>query len=90
MDERLTTPRLATPRPLIPAGSVGIGGNQTGVYPLDSPGGWRLIGRTPLKLYDPKREQPVLLAAGDGVRFKPVTVEEFAAIEREYSSGVVS
>ncbi|GHU73917.1 allophanate hydrolase [Clostridia bacterium] len=83
LDSALTTPRLATPRALIPAGSVGIGGNQTGVYPLDSPGGWRLIGRTPKKLYDPNSSSPVLLSAGLGVRFRPISIEEFRAIERE-------
>ena len=61
MDERLATPRLKTPRTHIPAGSTGIAGKQTGIYPIDSPGGWQLIGRTPLKLYDPFRDPPVLL-----------------------------
>lgn len=83
LDERLTTPRLATPRTHVPAGSVGIADRQTGVYPLDSPGGWQLIGRTPLKLYDPHRPQPFLLAAGDELRFQAITQEEFAAIAAE-------
>jgi inhibitor of KinA len=69
MDPRLAAPRLATPRPLVPAGSVGIAGGQTGIYPLDSPGGWRIIGRTTLTIFDPHREPPVLLKAGDRVRF---------------------
>lgn len=77
MDPRLETPRLTSPRTAIPAGSVGIGGAQTGIYPLESPGGWRLIGRTPLKLYDPARKDPVLLRAGDVLRFIPITEEEF-------------
>ncbi|MDR2505605.1 MAG: 5-oxoprolinase subunit PxpB [Oscillospiraceae bacterium] len=77
LDERIETPRLETPRAVIPAGSVGIGGKQTGVYPLASPGGWRLIGRTPVKLYDSARANPVLLKAGDFVKFKPVAAEEF-------------
>lgn len=81
MDERLCTPRLSSPRTKIPAGSVGIGGEQTGIYPLDSPGGWRLIGRTPLKLYDPDREEPVLYRAGDVIRFVPITREEYEAYE---------
>lgn len=81
MDERLNTPRLANPRTSIPAGSVGIGGEQTGIYPIASPGGWRLIGRTPLKLYDSERENPTLYQAGDYIRFRPVGVEEYLSIE---------
>ncbi|RLC77330.1 MAG: allophanate hydrolase [Chloroflexi bacterium] len=77
LPKRLATPRLPTPRTLVPAGSVGIAGEQTGIYPIDIPGGWRLIGRTPLKLFDPHREPPVLLKPGDKVRFVPITEEEF-------------
>ena len=80
MDPRIAAPRLATPRVKIPAGSVGIAGQQTGVYPLDSPGGWQLIGRTPVRLYDPGREQPILLAPGDRVRFRPVEKAEYETI----------
>lgn len=69
LDPRLATPRRATPRTLVPAGSVGIGGAQTGVYPVDSPGGWHLIGRTPLDLFDVQRAEPALLRLGDRVRF---------------------
>lgn len=69
LDPALALPRLATPRTSVPAGSVGIGGTQTGIYPRESPGGWRLIGRTPLVLFDPSRDQPALLAPGDRVRF---------------------
>ncbi|MDK2855469.1 MAG: hypothetical protein PWQ41_1230 [Bacillota bacterium] len=87
MDERIATPRLKTPRTKIPAGSVGIAGKQTGIYPIDSPGGWQLIGRTPLKLYDPFREPPVLLTAGNYVRFKAVTKEEYDAIATEVAAG---
>ena len=72
LDPRLTTPRLATPRRQVPAGSVGIGGDQTGVYPTVSPGGWRLIGRTTQTLYDPRVDPPTLLRAGDRVRFIPL------------------
>ena len=72
LDPSLTTPRLATPRRAVPAGSVGIGGDQTGVYPTVSPGGWRLIGRTPDTLYDPRVDPPTLLRAGDRVRFVPL------------------
>ena len=73
MDEAIAVPRLEKPRTLVPAGSVGIGGKQTGVYSVDSPGGWRLIGYTPLKLFDPGAEPPARLAAGDLVRFVPVS-----------------
>lgn len=69
LDPALALPRLATPRTSVPAGSVGIGGNQTGIYPRESPGGWRLLGRTPLTLFDPSRDEPALLAPGDRVRF---------------------
>ena len=82
MDERIATPRLKTPRTAIPAGSVGIAGAQTGVYPIQSPGGWQLIGRTPLKLFDMERAEPFLLKAGQKVIFKPISQEEFEAIER--------
>jgi len=76
---KLATPRRDTPRKEIPPGSVGIGGAQTGIYPLRSPGGWNLIGRTPLKLFDPTKNPPALLRAGDYVRFRAITREEFAA-----------
>jgi inhibitor of KinA len=72
LDERLVAARLPSPRPRVPAGSVGIGGRQTGVYPVESPGGWRLIGRTPLRLFDPARPDPFLVRAGDTVRFAPI------------------
>ena len=72
LDERIHTPRLANPRIKISAGSVGIGGSQTGIYPLDSPGGWQLMGMTPVKTYDPDREVPILLEAGDYIRFIPI------------------
>ena len=80
MDERLTAPRLDSPRTAIPAGAVGIGGKQTGIYPLASPGGWRLIGRTPVKVYDPDREEPILYRAGDYIRFCPISESEFIKI----------
>jgi inhibitor of KinA len=76
----LATPRLATPRTRVPAGSVGIAGTQTGVYPLESPGGWRLIGRTPTPLFDPNRNPPALLRAGDRLRFWPIPVEYFLTL----------
>lgn len=81
LDERLHTPRLATPRTKIPAGSVGIGGRQTGIYPMESPGGWQLIGRTPLTLFAPGR--PLPYAAGDRIRFVPIDEAEFERIRRD-------
>ena len=82
LDERIFTPRLASPRTAIPAGSVGIGGEQTGVYPIASPGGWQLIGRTPLKLFDPSSGR-LPYAAGDRIRFCPITQDEFDAIAQK-------
>lgn len=75
--EVIAMPRLADPRMHIPGGSVGIAGLQTGIYPQDSPGGWRIIGRTPLRLYDPNRSKPFLLQPGDHVRFVPIDRDEF-------------
>ena len=75
LDERLAAPRLKTPRITIPSGTVGIAENQTGVYPTESPGGWRLIGRTPLDLFNPHRDPPSLISAGDYIRFVPLTDE---------------
>ncbi|MGC4245060.1 MAG: 5-oxoprolinase subunit PxpB, partial [Herbaspirillum sp.] len=76
LDASLATPRHTTPRVSIPAGSVGIGGEQTGIYPMASPGGWQLIGRTGLQLFDPSQQPPTLLRPGDRVRF---TVERVAS-----------
>ena len=81
LDERLHTPRLSTPRTKIPAGSVGIGGKQTGIYPMESPGGWQLIGRTPLTLFAPG--EPLPYAAGDCIRFVPIDEAEFARIRKD-------
>ena len=80
LDPRLQAPRLTTPRRNVPAGSVGIAGSQTGVYPLASPGGWRLIGRTPLRLFAPERQPSLLYQAGDTIRFRPISEEEFLHI----------
>ena len=77
LDARLATPRRATPRPLVPAGAVGIAGGQTGIYSLPTPGGWQLIGRTPLRLFDAGRARPSLLQAGDRLRFVPISAAEF-------------
>lgn len=87
LDERIHTPRLANPRLKINAGSVGIGGSQTGIYPLDSPGGWQLMGMTPVKTYDPDREVPILVEAGDYIRFIPVDEEEYNRIKQLVERG---
>ena len=80
MSGEIAAPRLETPRVKIPAGSVGIAGSQTGVYPIDSPGGWQLIGRTPVRMYDPEREPPILPQAGQYIRFYPIDRAEFDRI----------
>lgn len=83
LDERLATPRRSVPRIQIPAGSVAIGGAQTGIYPLMTPGGWHVIGRTPLALFRPDADPPSLLQAGDIVRFVPIAPDEYeTACER--------
>ena len=78
LPESLATPRRAEPRTAVPAGSVGIGGSQTGIYPLTTPGGWQIVGRTSLTLFDPRRTPPTLLAIGDIVRFRVVAPDESA------------
>ena len=84
----IATPRLSTPRTTVPAGSVGIAGEQTGIYPIATPGGWQLIGRTPLCLFAPQRDPPALLRPGDRVRFVPIETERFAALwEQEWEAG---
>jgi inhibitor of KinA len=83
LDEQLSMPRMDNPRAAVPAGAVGIGGAQTGIYPQASPGGWRLIARTPLRLFDARRSEPSLLRPGDRVRFAPVTASEFERLARE-------
>lgn len=87
LDKRIEAPRLSTPRVKIPKGSVGIGGSQTGVYPLDSPGGWRLIGSTPVEFYSADREEPVLCRAGDYIRFEPVTSADYYDIRQMIRHG---
>lgn len=87
MSRKIATPRLMVPRTRIEAGSVGIADQQTGVYPIDSPGGWRIIGRTPVKLYDPHSEQPVLLSPGDYLRFEAVEEEDYIRIQKEIEDG---
>lgn len=87
LDGRLHTPRLAEPRTSIPAGSVGIGGAQTGIYPLASPGGWQIIGRSPVRPYDPDRAEPILYSAGEYLRFLPITSAQYDAIEAQIAAG---
>ena len=82
LPERIATPRRPSPRTAVPAGSVGIGGPLTGVYPLEAPGGWNLIGRTPLHIFDIDRAQSTLLGVGDRVRFRPISAPDFRAWRR--------
>ena len=80
LPKELHTPRLPNPRIKVPAGSVGIAGGQTGIYSLDSPGGWQIIGRTPLGLFAPDRRNPFLLKPGDRLKFRPITKPEYARL----------
>ena len=88
MDERLITPRLNNPRLKLEAGAVGIGREQTGIYPLASPGGWRIIGRTPLKPYDLNRDNPILYEAGDYIKFRPIDKKEYYKIKDLVDKGI--
>lgn len=87
MSDQIETPRLKTPRVKIPAGSVGIAGKQTGVYPIDSPGGWQLIGRTPVRMYDPNRETPILPEAGQYIKFRSIGQKEYDEIAAAEAAG---
>ncbi len=87
LDERIFTPRLVNPRIRIEAGSVGIGGSQTGIYPMESPGGWQLMGKTPVRTYDPERETPILVEAGDYIRFIPIDRTEYERIKELVDKG---
>ncbi|WP_244331816.1 5-oxoprolinase subunit PxpB [[Clostridium] hylemonae] len=87
LDKRIEMPRLKTPRVKILPGAVGIGGSQTGVYPVASPGGWRLLGGTPVEFYDPGRKEPVLCKAGEYIRFVPITINDYYDIRRMVSKG---
>ena len=87
MSERIATPRLQTPRTAIPAGSVGIAERQTGVYPIQSPGGWQLIGRTPVQLFDTQRDPPVVVLPGDYIRFASITEEAYRDIQKQAQAG---
>lgn len=88
VSEEIVTPRLEKPRIKVPAGSVGIAEKQTGIYPCEAPGGWRIIGRTPLKLFDPQEQPPALLKPGDIVKFKPISESAFKIIRDSISKGV--
>jgi len=88
VDERLAMPRRSTPRVRVPLGSVGIAGVQTGIYPAETPGGWHLIGRTPIKPFDPGRAEPFLVQAGDAVQFFPIDAAEYARLERAVGGAV--
>jgi len=79
----LHTPRLETPRTFVPEGSVGIANNQTGIYPLASPGGWQLIGKTPVKLFTPEQANPFIYKVGDRIKFKPISAEDYARLTGE-------
>jgi KipI family sensor histidine kinase inhibitor len=83
MDARLRAPRRQTPRTNLPAGSVGIAESQTGVYPVESPGGWQIIGRTPLRLFAPARSNPFLYETGDRIRFVPISDDQFGRLYAE-------
>jgi inhibitor of KinA len=83
MNDRIAAARKDKPRSKVPAGSVGIAGKQTGIYPIPSPGGWQLIGRTPLVLFDPRRQSPSLLQAGDHIRFVPISEQEYERRKEE-------
>ncbi len=87
MSERISTPRLESPRTVIPAGSVGLAEKQTGVYPTETPGGWRLIGRTPLKFFHQDEVPPTLVEPGDYIRFVPIGQGEYERVQRKVEEG---
>ena len=87
LPQQLYCPRKAEPRKEVLAGSVGLAGLQTGIYPVNAPGGWQIIGRTPIPTFNPKAEQPTLLKAGDKVKFKAISISEFEAISAGISTG---
>jgi KipI family sensor histidine kinase inhibitor len=87
MPKEIATPRLPKPRTSIPAGSVGIAAGQTGIYPVESPGGWQLLGRTPVHIFNYEREPPFLLAAGNYLKFVPIAESDYHAIERAEAAG---
>jgi len=87
MSEKIATPRLDNPRLKVPAGSVGITGTQTGIYPVDSPGGWRIIGQTPIRIYNPYASDPFPLRVGDYLKFYPINFKKFKKIKNEVEQG---
>ena len=87
LNEEIAMPRLDEPRQAVPAGSVGIAGSQTGIYPLESPGGWNVIGRTPLRLFDPEKKDPFLFQQGDFLHFQSINEDEYKRIQREIEDG---
>jgi len=87
MDERIAYPRLKKPRLRIEAGAVGIAGGQTGIYPSVSPGGWRIIGNTPVRMFDPAKDPAVPVSAGDAIRFRPISVDEWYEIKHQVQKG---
>lgn len=87
MSPQIATPRLSAPRAKVPAGSVGIAGEQTGIYSMETPGGWQLIGKTPVPLYDQHQETPILLKAGNYLKFVPISEEEFKHIQLSVKIG---
>jgi inhibitor of KinA len=87
MSKKIATPRRKNPRPKIIAGSIGIAGEQTGIYPLETPGGWQIIGQTPLKLYDPESTDPIFLSSGHYLRFVSISKSEYEEIENSIQLG---
>jgi inhibitor of KinA len=87
VDQRIASPRKANPRTHVPAGSVGIAGSQTGIYPFDSPGGWQIIGQTPLLLFDANKDRPTFLEPGDEVRFHQISLNEFHHLKSNQANG---
>lgn len=88
LDSRLESPRKDTPRLRVPAGSVGLAGLQTGIYPTEAPGGWQIIGRTPLEMFSPERDNPTLLKPGDSVRFRAISKDEYQIIRLKIETGI--
>ena len=87
LDEKIHTPRLENPRQKLEAGSVGIGGKQTGLYPMESPGGWQIIGLTPVKCYNPAKAEPIPYRAGDYIQFVPISKDEYDRLKEEDAKG---
>ena len=88
LDAKLESPRKANPRLSVPTGSVGLAGLQTGIYPTEAPGGWQIIGRTPLVIFSPERASPTLLNAGDEVRFRAISSDEYRIIKLKIETGI--